>query len=311
MTPTSRVVLLGPQRDDPDVGRAVADLNVSGPVAAITAGWQEWEDDDALLRRALGRPVVNLRLYARAEEIWREDPDLARGHRRLQRRAILLRRAYNIRLAAAMEAWATLVEMREDEDVLAGERQAALDAVRALDDQHAARLTAFREAFHREYAPLERAAVASRREAIAAELESAGAVVIPGGHLPALLNRLRLFGLDSLLARRPVVAWSAGAMAMARRVVLFHDSPPWGPGHAEVGEVGLGLIPGVVLLPDASRRLRLGDPVRGARLSRRFAPDTCLLLDPGDRVEWAGEWRSLRARHLTVEGQPHRWSPAA
>lgn len=309
--PSRRVVLLGPQRHDPDVGRAVDDLDVSGPIAVVTAGWQEWEDDDGLLRRALGRPVANLRLYARAEEIWREDPDLARGHRMLQRRAKLLRRAYNVRLAGAMDAWATLLEMRGDVDVLAGERQAALDAVRMLDDQHAARLTAFRQAFYREYEPLERACVVRHREAIAAELEGAGAVVIPGGHLPALLNRLRLFGLDSLLGRRPVVAWSAGAMALASRVVLFHDSPPWGPGHAEVGEVGLGLIPGVVPLPDASRRLRLDDPVRGARLSHRFAPDTCLLLDPGDRVEWDGGWSGGRARHLTVEGHPRRWSPAA
>lgn len=311
-SPASRVVLLGPQRDDPDVGRVVAELGVSGPIALITAGWQEWEDDDARLREALGRPAVNLRLYARAEEVWREDPDLARGHSTLQRRVKLLRQAYNVRLAAAMEAWADMRALSGDPAVVAGERHAALEAVRALDRHHATRLTEFREDFYREFDPLGRPSVARRRAAVAAEIEGAGAIVAPGGHLPALLNRLRLFAIDLLVGHRPVVAWSAGAMALAPRIVLFHDSPPWGPGHAEVGEVGLGLIPGVVVLPDASRRLRLDDAERGARLARRLAPDTCLLLDPGDRVEWAGSaWRVRRARHLTHGGRAVAWSPAA
>jgi hypothetical protein len=43
-----------------------------------------------------------------------------------------------------------------------------------------------------------------------------------------LVNRLRLFGLGDLVADKTVFAWSAGAMAVSERVVLFHDDPPQG-----------------------------------------------------------------------------------
>jgi len=34
--------------------------------------------------------------------------------------------------------------------------------------------------------------------------------------------------------RSPVIAWSAGAMALSDRFVLFHYRAPLGPGHPEV-----------------------------------------------------------------------------
>jgi hypothetical protein len=126
-----------------------------------------------------------------------------------------------------------------------------------------------------------------------------------------LLNRLRLFGVDRLLAGRTVVACSGGAMALAERVVLFHDAPPWGPGHPEVGEVGMGLVTGVIALAHGSARLRLGDMARVARFARRFAPDACLLLDPGARAEWAGEWSAAEARVLATSGRVEPWRTAA
>jgi hypothetical protein len=59
----------------------------------------------------------------------------------------------------------------------------------------------------------------------------------------------------------PVFAWSAGAMAVTDRVVLFHDSPPAGPPATPRSSAhGLGLFPGVVALPHARRRLRLEGP---------------------------------------------------
>jgi hypothetical protein len=47
---------------------------------------------------------------------------------------------------------------------------------------------------------------------------------------------------------------------------------------------GIGLLPDLVPLPDARRRLRVNDPVRMAVLARRFAPARCLVLDDGVRV---------------------------
>jgi len=289
----------------------VADLGAPGPVALITAGWQEWEEDDARLRDGLGAGAFNLRLYGRAEVIWREDPELADGHRRLQTDVRLLRRAYNVRLAHAMDAWIELQEAPGEGDVLDAERASALAAVQELDRHHARRLGELREAFYRRFDPLMRAAVGRQRDEVAQALSGVSVVVVAGGHVPSLLNRLRLFGVDQLLEGKTVVAAGGGAMALARNVVLFHDSPPWGPGHAEMGEVGLGLYPGVVALPDGGSRLRLDDPGRVSRMARRFAPDACVLLDPGTRVEWDGRWHPHGARRLGDHGSAQVWEGAA
>jgi hypothetical protein len=117
-------------------------------------------------------------------------------------------------------------------------------------------------------------------------------------------DRLRLFDVLGLLGDRPVIAWSAGAMALAERIVLFHDDPPQGSSHAEVMEAGLGLVPGVVALPHAAKRLDVGDPLRVQLMSRRFAPAICVLLDVGSRIDWRdSRWRGeLGTRRLTEDG---------
>lgn len=306
------VVLLGPQRDFAEVGREVAALRGGGRVALVTAGWQEWEDHDRRIRDALGGAVVNLELYRRAETVWAHDGGLADAHRDLQRRIRVLRRAYNARLERAMDAWVALEGLRGDDDVLDGERAAALDAVRALDGHHLARMTELRAGFDETHRPGEREVVARERHGIAGLLDDVSVVVVAGGHVPLLLNRLRLFRLEPLLAPRAVVAWSGGAMALTDRVVLFHDSPPWGPGHAEVGEVGLGRVAGLVALPDGGRRLRLDDPGRVGRMARRFAPDPCLVLDPGARAEWVdGRWTGGTGRRLDAGGGVEAWRAVA
>ena len=312
MTPApKRVVLLGPQREHPDVGRVAGAFRGSAPVALVTAGWQEWEGEDGALKGAIGGDVLNLRLYARAEKVWAADPELADGHRTLQRDVRLLRQAYNVRLARAMDAWTELLSLPGDAQVLDPERDSALASVQELDRHHARRLQSLREEFYGRFDPLMRTSVGREREEIQRALASVSVVVVAGGHVAGLLNRLRLFGVDQLLAGKTVVAFSAGAMALASRVVLFHDSPPWGPGHAELGEVGLGMAPGVVALPDAATRLRLDDPGRVARLARRFAPDACVLLDPGNRVEWDGGWHAHFARRLRLDGWAEEWRGAA
>src|SRR5437764_598914 len=78
----------------------------------------------------------------------------------------------------------------------------------------------------------------------AALIRRTSALAIAGGHVAVLLNRLRLFGILALAEGRTIIAWSAGAMAVSDRIVLFHDSPPQGPGNPEVLGAGLGLFPG-------------------------------------------------------------------
>ena len=117
----------------------------------------------------------------------------------------------------------------------------------------------------------ERDVVARQRHELQKLLKNSLALCIAGGHVSILLNRLWLFDVAGLLPKTmPVVAWSAGAMALAERVVLFHDSPPQGRGYAEVLCAGVGLCPGVVPLPHAKKRLQLNDQVRVQLLARRF-----------------------------------------
>ena len=82
-------------------------------------------------------------------------------------------------------------------------------------------------------------------------------------------------------------------MVLTPRIVLFHDSPPQGAGYAEVFEPGLGLCHGIVPLPHARQRLRLGDPLRVRLLARRFAPDACVPLDGEAGLDWNGvRWQA-------------------
>ena len=107
-----------------------------------------------------------------------------------------------------------------------------------------------------------------------------------------------------LLKRQPIFCWSAGAMALSERVVVFHDSPPQGPGNAEVLEAGLDVFTGLVPLPHASRRLRLDDPLRVGLFARRFGPAICAALDEGTQLAWDGKaWKGgTGTRMLSPDG---------
>jgi hypothetical protein len=101
----------------------------------------------------------------------------------------------------------------------------------------------------------------------------------------------------------PIFAWSAGAMVLGERVVLFHDHPPQGEGFAEVLESGLGLYRGLIPLPHSRRRLRLSDRVRVSLLARRFPGFRCLAMDEGSRIHWDGvRWSGARGRWLEPSG---------
>ena len=108
-------------------------------------------------------------------------------------------------------------------------------------------------------------------------------MVIAGGHVGVLLAVLHLFNVAAAL-RSPVIAWSAGAMALTDRIVLFHDRAPQGPGNAEIYGSGLSVRP--------RHRARCRTPARGccsttrdrmAVFARRFAPARCVLLEIGDQ----------------------------
>ena len=292
-----RIVLLGPQKGEPTLPSVLRSLKTDGvsepglPLLTITAGWQEREGESDRLGSGVG-PTVDLGLYERAERVSRAVPDLAVAHRNVQERLKLLRRAYNRRLAALMTAVQRLESMEGDPGVLDAERVDALADIRRLDSRHLDRVAEFRAEYHATARPDERKEVVRERAEIADLLARGDTVAIAGGHVATLVNRLRWFWLADLLASHTLVAWSAGAMVLGSRVVLFHDRPPWGPGHPEAFENGIGMFGRVLPFPHASQRLALDDSERTRRLARRFAPDVCTLFDPGTRVDRvAGEWR--------------------
>jgi len=98
--------------------------------------------------------------------------------------------------------------------------------VRVLDAEHVARVDAERERFLAGWRPGERPSVARQRRAVAELLAGSQALCIAGGHVGVLVELLRLFDVLSPALELPVVAWAGGAMVLAEKIVLFHDSPP-------------------------------------------------------------------------------------
>jgi hypothetical protein len=304
------VTLLGPQRR-PTVDRVVQSLGLSPPIATVTAGWQERESDDAELDDLLGGGTRNLRLYQRWADVQECDPDLANAMRRRRDALAELRETYLLRLRQGLAAVDALApdtgETRVPELVVpsigtligsvdagtgaavraaarAEARLRAIDDVRRLDAELIERLDEFNQAFVDRWRLHERECVARHRAEIADQLAEANAIAWAGGHVGVLVALVHLFAIK-VPPTLPIVAWSAGAMALTERVVLFHDRTATGPSDPEVYGRGLGVLTDLVVLPHARTRLLLANSARMSVLAARFQPATCLLLDEGARVD--------------------------
>jgi hypothetical protein len=274
------VTLLGPQRLQPTVGPIIEDFDSPGTVSVITAGWQERESEDEELFEYVGADAVNLRLYQRALDIFQEDPELAEALHRRQRKLRDLQHLYRLRLDHLLDV---VRELRHrpnvDPEILRWTSERAMSSVQALDRELLDRQAESSIEFDQRWSERERPAVRRHREEILSILSDSDIVVIAGGHVAVLLNRLRLFGIETMLADKNIVAWSAGAMVLGERVVLFHDRPPQGRGNAEVLEAGLSLYRGLIPFPHARHRLLLDQPERVMLISRRFHPLMCIAMD--------------------------------
>jgi hypothetical protein len=289
---------LGPQYRDPNLRDCLAAMGLRGPYVSITAGWQEREGEIDELRAHVAADVQDLGLYIRTEHVYAEDPALAAAYRERQDALQEMQDHYRLRLAALKSVAQELAELPGDSAPLRLARRAALGDVRRLDRQHVAAAVREHASFTREWHPARRASLVPHVTEIRRHLDAASAVFVAGGHVAVLLNRMRLFGLGSLLKGKPLIAWSAGAMAVSERVVLFHDRTAQGVSNAEVLDVGLGLVRGIVPLPHAEARLVLEDAGRVRLFARRFAPAQCLALDHGTLARWhrgrLAETRALR-----------------
>jgi hypothetical protein len=286
-----RVTLLGPQRR-PTVDTVAASLPAREPIATITAGWQERESDDAELGKLLGFRDVNLYLYRRWADVQERDPAFAAAERKLAGVLDELQALYLLRLDHELQA-VHAIQRRSASAVrggaIGGEVLAeSIGTVRALDAAHLHRVDEARGDFYQSLRPHDRPVIAGHRAEVARVLGGATALVITGGHVGVLADLLHLFNVAAAL-RSPVIAWSAGAMALAERIVLFHDRSPHGPGHPEVYGSGLSVLHGIVPLPHARARLLLDDLPRMAVFARRFAPARCVLLEDGTRMDTGGQ----------------------
>jgi hypothetical protein len=262
------VILLGPQRR-PTLDSVVASLGPGGPFATITAGWQEGEQDDGELRKRLGHRDVNLSLYRRWLDVLERDPEFAAADRRL--RAVLeeMQDIYLLRLDYAMRAVYAVQRRNGDDEIRDGALADAIASVRELDAAHLRRVNEIRLEFYQARQPHNRPVIAEHRDEVSRLLGDAAALVLAGGHVGVLADVLHLFNVAAAL-RSPVIAWSAGAMALTDRIVLFNDRAPQGPGHPEVYGSGLSLLRSLVLLPHARAKLLLDDAPRMAVFARRL-----------------------------------------
>lgn len=285
------VTLLGPQRR-PSVQHVIRDLDPDAPVATVTAGWLEREPEDDELQELLGGRGVNLGLHGRWLDVHERDREFAHAERDHDAALAELRGLYLTRLDHALLAAYEMGHAREARPRLSGSAFGdAIDVIRLIDHQHLTRIRDIQHAFYAAWRPEERPVIAAHREEVRNVLAQVQAVVVAGGHVGELIRVLHLFHVEPHLPR-VLIAWSAGAMALAERVILFHDFVPHGVAQTEVFGEGLGVVRGLVPLPHMRRRLRVDDAVRMSVLARRFTPARCVVLDDGARVP------------LTHDGQP-------
>ena len=302
-SPTDRpIILLGPQRHQPGVGKAVADLGILGPLAFVTAGWEERELEDEELIHELERPrhsgdtnqMINLSLFPRADDVFTHHPELREMMAEREIRRKMLRDLYHLRLAPQLEACRELLSRvdldahdRLHDPLHDPEIDDAIETVRRLDQHHLGRVAELEAEMAERFAGehVNHPVLLHHRRQVADLVAASGALLIAGGHVGTLMSVLRLFDVMNLAADKPVVAWSAGAMAISEQVVLFHDSPARGAGDAEVYGPGFGLVPGIVPLPHARHRITLDDRRRVALMARRFAPSVCVGLDYTARID--------------------------
>lgn len=313
-----RTILLGPQRFMTTAGTALRSLGVDGRVATVNAGWEEREDVVDELDTVLEGRANHLRLYHRTFDVIAKDEVFAAAALAFRDNHDSLLALYRLRLQHAMDGVYAVVRRTREGQLRAGGAHAtygavddAVEAVRHLDAWYAGQLKNLYADLD-EAAPLDSSGViAWHRGEIEAALADSAAIVLTGGHVGTLLRALRLFAIR-VPETLPVIAWSAGAMALTERVVLFHEFGPEGATEAEVFDRGLGRVKGVVALPHARRRLRLDDKDRCAVMARRFVDQHCVLLDDGTALELTPAGGLPKgARILGTDGAVHELGATA
>ncbi|MDJ0938774.1 MAG: Type 1 glutamine amidotransferase-like domain-containing protein [Woeseiaceae bacterium] len=284
-----------------------------GPLAVISAGWQEAEADIDDVREVTGRTLEDLRPYQRANDVFKADERLADAYRVRQDRLKEQQQLYRQRLKQLALAALQTLNADGDAEIVAAEQRHAIAQLRALDRHHLHRTESIHAEFDASFNSSSHSLLADQAREMNEIIDRSAGVLITGGNIVVLLNRMRLFDLEASLADTHVAAWSAGAMVLAERIVLFHDRMPLGRRNPEILGGGLGLAPGYVFLADVERRLRQRDRLHVGLMSRRFSPDVCVALDSGSQLLLEGERvdRAEATRRLSHDGRLTKLGAAA
>ena len=173
--------LLGPQQLKVSLGAAVSALGREGPIALVTCGWQEREDQDEDLPTQLGRKTINLKLYERGEKVLAADKSFARAHRARQDQLRQIQEFYRLRLERTFDAALHIARKSAGTDLEADELRLSMEQVRRIDQEHLERVSALREAHELQMRPLERPVIAKHREELREILSAVGIIAIACG----------------------------------------------------------------------------------------------------------------------------------
>lgn len=298
------LTILGPERPDGILPEVLRRHGIRGPVALISAGWRYDEARDEPLRAAVDCTVHNLGLYQAFRELERDAPDLVAAWTRKQEILRKTKALYRIRITHAEAACQALWAEREDPECRWF--NLAVRALREADEHFLAEARRLHAAFDEELAPRRHRLVRGTEARLEDTLAGCEALLVAGGHVGVLRNRMSFFGIDRWLRKMKIYAWSGGAMLMCRQVLLYHDHTAYGPGIAEMLDDGFALLGDTMLLPHARERLKLDQRGNMAILARRLAPARVLGLQNGACYE-AGRFtgRAGSALHIRLDGSVH------
>ncbi len=278
-----KTVLLGPQRFRTTVGAVIRTVAPEGTVATVTAGWQDRESDTRELDATLEGRGRHLNLYARLGDVLDSDQRFAGAALAYRDAVDELAGIYSFRLQRALDSVYTVQRRTVRPDLAALALADGVRVVQSIDQWYLDAVDQLRGEFWSAAPPEQSEPLERHRAEVAEAIGQASAVAIAGGHVGQLLRCLKLFDVNPA-PEQPVVAWSAGAMSLTDRVVLYHDRGPSGVVGSEIWDRGLGRAPRIVAMPHARRRLQMDDPMLLRVLARRFGDARCLLLDDGARV---------------------------
>lgn len=310
--------LLGPQPEYATLKTVLKSLNLRQPAALITCGWETEENEDAELVNALrevGSKSINLGLFTRTEQLFANDPELIQVLQARQDEIRHMREVYKDRLHHLLKAARQILRRKDPLVDFSAEQESAIDMIRQLDRQYDARLGQLVDDYENRLNTPQRHFVVAHRREIADILQGVGALIISGGHVAIILNRLKIFGVLENLPQVPIIAWSGGSMALASQIVFFHDSLPQGPGNPEVLRAGMGLFHDLLPLPAADARLKLQDRIRVQLFARRFQDFQCAVMNEQTILERRGEswhsWNAAGSLKLGLDGRLHNLEGAS